>query len=101
MVVVVIMVVAGIVLATVFTVVALRAWGQSVNRTEDALHAPGAHTMSCAVPPGRDPAALRAALALAGYRAIAEEGATLLVECPHESDADKIRLILDGDTSAS
>lgn len=95
MVVIVIMVVVGILLATVFAVVALRAWAQDVNRTEAELHSPGAHTLSYAVPPGRDPAELRAALARAGYRAIEEDAITLLIECPREGDPDKIRLLLE------
>ena len=95
MVVILIMVVGGILLATVFVVVALRAWGQDVNRTEAALHAPGVRTVTYVVPPGRDPAELRTALALAGYRAVEEDPVTLLVECPRADDPEKVRTLLE------
>ena len=95
MVVIAIMVVGGILLATVFAVVALRAWGQDVNRTEAELHAPGVRTVTYAVPPGRDPAELRAVLAHAGYRAIEEDATTLRVACPGEHDAEKVLSLLE------
>jgi hypothetical protein len=95
MVVIAIMVVGGILLATVFAVVVLRAWGEDVQRTEEELHAPGVRTVTYAVPPGRDPAVLRAVLAQAGYRAIEEDATTLLVACPREDDPAKVLSLLE------
>jgi len=95
MVVIAIMVVGGILLATVFVVVVLRAWGKDVQRTEEELHAPGVRTVTYAVPPGRDPADLRAALARAGYRAVEEDACTLLVECPRADDPEKVLSLLE------
>ena len=95
MVVIAVMVVGGILLATGFAVLALRAWGQQVNREEAELHAPGVRTVTYAVPPGRDPATLRAALTRAGYRAIEEDAVTLRIACPQEDDAAKVRALLE------
>ena len=95
MVAIAIMVVGGILLATVFVVVVLRAWGKDVQRTEEELHAPGVRTVTYAVPPGRDPAELRAALSRAGYRAIEEDACTLLVECPRAEDPEKVLSLLE------
>ena len=95
MVVIAIMVVGGILLATVFVVVVLRAWGKDVQRTEEELHAPGVRTVTYAVPPGRDPAELRAVLSRAGYRAIEEDAVTLRIACPLEDDAEKVLGLLE------
>jgi len=95
MVVIAVMVVGGILVATVLAVAALRSWGQELNRTEDELHAPGVRTLSYDVPPGRDPAALRATLALAGFRAIEENPTRLLVACPGADDPERVRLLLE------
>lgn len=94
MVVIAIMVAGGILLGTVSMVVALRAWGQGVGRTEAELHEPGARTVSYAVPPGQDPAQLLAALGRAGYRAIEEGPTTLLVACPRAGDPERVRAVL-------
>lgn len=95
MVVIVIVVGGGILLATVYAAVVLRAWGLNVERTETELHAPGVRTMTYAVPPGRDPAELCTALALAGYRAVEEDATRLLVECPRADDVAKVRTLLE------
>ena len=88
MVVIAIMVVGGILLATVFV-------GKDVQRTEEELHAPGVRTVTYAVPPGRDPAELRAVLSRAGYRAIEEDAVTLRIACPLEDDAEKVLGLLE------
>src|SRR4051794_4450209 len=95
MVVIALMVVVGIVAATVVVVVGLRSWGRDVARTESELHGPGARTMTYAVPAGQDPAVLMAALAGAGYRAVEETPERLLVGCPHDRDAAAVRQLLD------
>lgn len=95
MVVVALMVVGGIVLATVVAVLVMRAAGQEVNRVEAHLHEPGLRTVTYTVPAGLDPALLLAALTHAGYRAIEERPDQLLIECPDERDPEKVRLLLD------
>ncbi|GAW51337.1 MULTISPECIES: hypothetical protein [unclassified Nocardioides] len=95
MVVFALMVIGGIVLATVAVVALLRGWGRGVSRTEAELHDPAVRTLAYAVPPGRDPAELLAALAVAGYRAIEERPDRLLIACPQPDDPEKVRLLLD------
>ena len=51
--------------------------------------------MTYSVPPGRDPAELRAVLAQAGYRAIEEDATTLRVACPREDDPEKVLGLLE------
>lgn len=94
MVAIVLMFIGAILLGTVFVVAALRAWGLGVNRVEAELHEPGAHSFTYAVPPGRDPAELLAALARAGYRAVEEGPTTLLIGCPRAEDQDQVRALL-------
>ncbi|MFC7495905.1 MULTISPECIES: hypothetical protein [unclassified Nocardioides] len=95
MVVFAVMVVVGIVAATVFVVVFLREWGQSVARTEAELHQPGARTISYAVPPGRDPADFAAVLHQRGYLVVEEEPGRLLIGCPQVDDPEKVRQLLE------
>lgn len=95
MIVVAVLMVVGIVLATVAVLTVLRSFGQDVNRLEDELHEPGVRTLKYPVPPGRDPVDLMVAVKRAGYRGIEERPGLLLVECPHEDDAAKVRALLD------
>ena len=88
------MIVGAIVIATVLVVGMLRGWGKDVERTEAALHEPEARTIDYDVPPGRDPAALMAALKHAGYVAIEENPGRLVVACPHDGDEAKVRDLL-------
>jgi hypothetical protein len=95
MVVVALLIVVGIAVATVFVLAVVRDASQRVDRIEAELHAPGVRTMSYAVPPGRDPAALMAAVARAGYHGIAENPTLLVVACPNAGDPEKVRLLLE------
>jgi hypothetical protein len=95
MVVIAVIVVVGIVVATVFVVMFLRDWGKSVARTEAELHEPGARTISYAVPPGRDPVDLTTVLHRSGYQVVADGPGRLLIGCPREDDAEKVRRLLE------
>ncbi len=95
MVVITLMVVGGILAATVAAFALLRGWGRDVSRTEAELHEPGAHAQAFAVPPGRDPAVLMAALHSAGFVAVEETPERLLVGCPHPGDTDRVRALVD------
>ena len=74
----------------------LRHWGIEDARTEARRHAPGAHTVTCVIPDGQDPAVLRAALTRAGFVCVHEPRPPerLLVECEPE-DRARIREIAD------
>lgn len=95
MVVIALMVIGGIVVVTLGSFVLLRGWGMDVSRTEAELHEPDAHAESFAVPAGRDPAIVMAALHGAGFMAVEETPERLLVACPHAGDADRVRLLVD------
>ena len=95
MVVIAVMVFVGIGVAGLLLVGYLRKWGMEVGRTEARLHEPGAHTMSYAVPPGRDPAELMAAVRCAGFTVVEESPDRLLVDCPEAGDEAKVRRLLD------
>lgn len=95
MVVIALMVVGGILAATVAAFALLRGWGRDVSRTEAELHEPGAHAHFFAVPPGRDPAVLMAVLHGAGFVAVEETPDRLLVGCPQPGDAERARQLVD------
>jgi len=95
MVVIALMVVGGIVVVTLVAFALLRGWGTDVSRTEAELHEPDAHAESFAVPPGRDPAVLMAALHQAGFVAVEETPERILVGCPHDGDAERVRVLVD------
>lgn len=88
------MIVGAIVIVTVLVVGMLRGWGKDVERAEAAMHDPGTRTIDYDVPPGRDPAALLAALKHAGYTAIEENPGRLVVACPQDGDDLRVRDLL-------
>ena len=95
MVVIAVMVVVGIVAATVIVLVFLRRWGQSVAQTEAELHEPFMHSISYDVPPGRDPADLAVVLDRAGYKVVENGPGRLLIGCPNDSDEAFVRRLLE------
>lgn len=95
MVVVAVLMVVGIVLATVVVLVVIRGFGQDVKRLEDELHDPAVRTVLYEVPAGRDPVDLMVAVKQAGYRGIEEHPGLLRIECPQSSDPEKVRRLLD------
>jgi type II secretory pathway pseudopilin PulG len=96
MAVVIVMVLIGVAALSVVVALAMRTVVREEQRTEDRLHAPGAHTVAYAVPNGQDPVDLMAALRGAGIVSCVDtRGGTerILVECA-ESDRDRVRDIL-------
>lgn len=72
-----------LIVVPVLVIASLRRWGLEEADTEDRLHSPRTHTVSYVVPPGQDPAVVRAALKHAGFVAVMDHGGDqrLLVEC--------------------
>jgi len=95
MVVIALMVVGGILAATVAVFALLRTWGKDVSHTEAELHDPAAHAEVFAVPPGQDPAILMGVLRGAGYVVVEDTPDRLLVACPTPRDAERVRHLLE------
>lgn len=97
MVMIAVFVLSGLVLV-LLVLLAVRSWTLRQNRVEDAMREPGAVTLSYAVPPGQDPAALTAALMEAGFTCAADLDAgvdRVLVACPDDGDRAEIRRVIE------
>jgi hypothetical protein len=75
----------------------LRAWVLDEAKVEKRLRAPETHTLDYEIPPGRDPAPLKAALAEAHFTAITRTGGgteRLTIAC-EEWDRSRVRAVLE------
>lgn len=84
MAIVIVMVLIGVAALFVVAALALRTVVRNEQRTDDRLHAPGAHTLAYAVPNGQDPVVLMTAVRTAGLVSVVDtRGGTekILVEC--------------------
>jgi hypothetical protein len=71
-----------LIVVPLLVIASLRRWGLEEADTDTRLHSPQTHTASYVVPPGQDPAVVRAALKHAGFVTVMEHGGDhLLVEC--------------------
>lgn len=95
MVVIAVMVIAGVVLATVWVTLLLRDWGRSVARTESELREPGTRTITYDVPVGRDPVDYATALHRSGYTVVSDGPGRLLIGCPRADDPERVRRLLE------
>lgn len=86
-----------VVLAATLVLLVARTWVLDEGATEARLRDPETHTLSYLVPNGRDPAALKSALAHAKFTAVTDDHGgieRLLIAC-EESDRTQIRQILE------
>ena len=95
MIVVAVLMVAGIVGATLVVFGVIRSFGKDVQHLEEELHDPSVRTVLYEVPAGRDPVDLMVAAKRAGYRGIEEHPGLLRIECPRTGDPEKVKRLLD------